>query len=159
MASNVSATRRDGLSTFLLEMALDKARMKERLAAVLLEERKKRGHGDARRFPQPEMASLLGYSLRQYQRLEDPNEGSMPVWGDLYEILDKLGRPHTDIFGDEEPPPVEPPPDEPESGDPIKALSERFSTLERQMARIERLLESQASTGSEPGSTEEMPAS
>jgi transcriptional regulator with XRE-family HTH domain len=102
----MSATQLGGLSTFLLEMALDKARMKGRLAAVLQDERRIRGRGDARRFPQPEMARLLGYSLRQYQRLEDPDDGSLPTWDDLNEILAKLGRPQSDIFAEEsdEPP-------------------------------------------------------
>jgi transcriptional regulator with XRE-family HTH domain len=98
----MSATPLGGLSTFLLEMALDKARMKGRLAAVLQDERRIRGRGDARRFPQPEMARLLGYSLRQYQRLEDPDDGSLPTWDALTEILTKLERPQSDIFGEEE---------------------------------------------------------
>lgn len=103
MARHMSATPLVGLSTFLLEMALDKARMKGRLASVLVDERRKRGHGDAKRFPQPKMAELLGYSLRQYQRLEDADDGSLPSWDDLTEILAKLDRPPSDIFGDDEP--------------------------------------------------------
>lgn len=102
MTRQMSATRRDGRATFLLEMALDKARMKARLAAVLADERRQRGNGDPRRFPQPEMAALLGYSLRQYQRLEDPDDPSLPTWDDLTAILAKLERDPAEIFADDE---------------------------------------------------------
>jgi len=114
----MSATRRDGLATFLLEMALDKARMKARLAAVLADERRQRGKGDPRRFPQPEMAALLGYSLRQYQRLEDESDPSLPSWDDLNAILEKLGRDAGDIFADDDEPADAPPatPDRAEAG-------------------------------------------
>lgn len=98
----MSATRRDGRATFLLEMALDKARMKARLAAVLADERRQRGNGDPRRFPQPEMAALLGYSLRQYQRLEDAGDPSLPTWDDLTAILTKIERDPSEIFADDE---------------------------------------------------------
>jgi transcriptional regulator with XRE-family HTH domain len=40
------------------------------LALVLREGRASLGGGDAKRFPQPRMAELLGVSLRQYQRWE-----------------------------------------------------------------------------------------
>lgn len=99
MASNLSATRDVGRATFLLEVALDRARMKERLAAVLLAERAKRGHGDPRRFAQPAMADLLGYSLRQYQRLEDPDDPNLPGWSKLEAIADKLGLEASGLFG------------------------------------------------------------
>lgn len=78
--------------------------MKERLAAVLLAERVKRGHGDARRFAQPAMADLLGYSLRQYQRLEDPDDPNLPGWGKLEAIADKLGLEAAELFGDSDAP-------------------------------------------------------
>lgn len=139
MARQMSATRRDGLSTFLLEMALDKARMKARLAAVLLDERTRRGLGDARRYPQPEMARLLGYSLRQYQRLEDADDPSLPGWDDLTEILAKLERPETDVFGsdnisDAPAPAVQP--------DPVAATGrEGPAGLAAEVAAQRRLLE------------------
>jgi transcriptional regulator with XRE-family HTH domain len=127
----MSATTLDGLSTFLLEMALDKRQMKERLAAVLLEERKTRGHGDPRRFAQPAMAGLLGYSARQYQRLENADDASLPVYSDLIEILEKLGRPTSDIFGEEDV--------EPETLDePASSVSEdvRLGRLESTLERV-----------------------
>lgn len=80
--------------------------MKERLAAVLLAERAKRGHGDARRFAQPAMADLLGYSLRQYQRLEDPDDPNLPGWSKLEAIADKLGLEASGLFGDDADAPV-----------------------------------------------------
>jgi hypothetical protein len=145
MARQMSATRRDGLATFLLEMALDKARMKARLASVLLEERQQRGHGDARRFPQPAMAALLGYSLRQYQRLEDPDEGSLPLWEDLTQILAKLGRPDSDIFGEDadaadpaESLELEP---SPNPNTPNPDLAEELAALGAKIDRILALLE------------------
>lgn len=102
MARHVSATWSDAGATFLLEVALDRARLKQRLAAVLYEERVKRGGGDARRFPQPKMAALLDYSLRQYQRLEDPDDGGLPSWADLERIADRLDLDGATLFGDDE---------------------------------------------------------
>lgn len=40
------------------------------MSDVLYEGRVQLGGGDAKRFPQPRMADLLGVSLRQYQRWE-----------------------------------------------------------------------------------------
>lgn len=40
------------------------------ISDVLQQRRVQLGGGDARRFPQPRMAELLGVSLRQYQRWE-----------------------------------------------------------------------------------------
>lgn len=91
-------------------MALDRARLKQRLSAALIKERTQRGNGDARRFPQPKMAELLGYSLRQYQRLEDPNDGNLPSWDSLETILDKLGLSSDDIFGGDDATDVTTPP-------------------------------------------------
>lgn len=99
MARHLAATHDGGRATFLLEVALDRARMKSRLAGVLNAERAKRGGGDARRFAQPEMARLLGYSLRQYQRLEDANDPSLPSWSDLERIMELLDLDATQIFG------------------------------------------------------------
>jgi transcriptional regulator with XRE-family HTH domain len=141
MARQMSATRRDGLATFLLEMALDKARMKARLASVLIEERTKRGHGDARRFPQPEMADLLDYSLRQYQRLEDPDSESLPNWDTLTRILDLLGRPSSDIFGDDEEAEIEGPEARSDGDGSSSDLEEAIADLGEKVDRILELLE------------------
>jgi hypothetical protein len=100
MARHLAATSSGGRATFLLEVALDRARMKTRLAGVLAEERARRGGGDARRYPQPQMAQLLGYSLRQYQRLEDPEDPSLPGWNDLERIMEILELDASAIFGD-----------------------------------------------------------
>lgn len=40
------------------------------ISELLRQGREQLGGGDARRFPQPRMADLLGVSLRQYQRWE-----------------------------------------------------------------------------------------
>lgn len=103
MARHVAATRDGGRATFLLEVALDRARTKARLAAILRSERAQRGAGEASRFPQPEMARLLGYSLRQYQRLEDPDDPSLPRWNELERIMGELGLPASEIFSDDVP--------------------------------------------------------
>lgn len=98
MARHLAATPHGGRATFLLEVALDRARMKARLAGILVAQRSERGGGDARRFPQPEMARLLGYSLRQYQRLEDANDPSLPSWSDLERIMGILDLDAAAIF-------------------------------------------------------------
>lgn len=100
MARHTSATVNGGFSTFLLEVAFDRAGVKRRLAAALVAERTRRGGGDARRFPQPEMARELGYSLRQYQRLEDPDDPNLPSWKNVEAIAEKLGLDTTVIFDD-----------------------------------------------------------
>lgn len=101
MASNLSATLAGTRATFLLELALDRAHLKARLAARLLDERTRRGMGDARKFPQPKMADLIGYSLRQYQRLEDAEDSSMPSFADMEEIAAKLEFDMAELFADE----------------------------------------------------------
>lgn len=100
MARNATATFNVARATFLLEMALDRAQMKERLARVLLEERTKRGHGDPRRFPQPEMARLLSVALRTYQRWEAPDDPMLPYWRNLEQIAATLDRDLADLVGD-----------------------------------------------------------
>lgn len=65
---------------------------------MLREERVRRGGGDGRRFPQPVMADLLGYSLRQYQRLEDPGHPSLPPRRKLELIARRLGLDTSRLF-------------------------------------------------------------
>lgn len=112
MARHLAATHDGCRASFLLEVALDRARIKQRLAAILFAERERRGGGDARRFPQPEMARLLGYSLRQYQRLEDPDDQNLPNWSDLERIMGVLDLDATAIFENGQVPPTPPPPNE-----------------------------------------------
>lgn len=121
----MTATRDGGRAKFLLEVALDRARTKQNLARVLRDQRVQRGGGDARRFPQPKMAELLGYSLRQYQRLEDENDHGLPSWDDLDAIAEKLGLTTADLFPPDEPV-TEPPPDQ--------GLADRLQVLEQQAA-------------------------
>lgn len=109
MARHTAATLPDARGTFLLEVALDRARVKQRLAIALVDERSRRGGGDARRFPQPEMARELGYSLRQYQRLENPDDPSLPRWGELEQIAERLGLDADRLFGDDGDEPPTPP--------------------------------------------------
>jgi hypothetical protein len=47
------------------------------------------------------MAQLLGYSLRQYQRLEDPEDPSLPGWNDLERIMGRLELDASTIFDDD----------------------------------------------------------
>ena len=136
MARMMSATRGDARATFLLEVALDRARLKQRLAETLLRERVERGGGEARRFPQPRMAELLGYSLRQYQRLEDPNDASLPTWTDLERIADRLDLDASEIFGD-------PTPDvgAVSQDDELHALREELGEVRGQLAAMQAFLE------------------
>lgn len=98
MTRSLSATGNGGRATFLLEVALDRARIKQRFAKLLYDERVRRGGGDARRFPQPEMAQLLGIGMRQYQRWEDPDDGSLPYWRNIEAIGEKLDVDVSDLF-------------------------------------------------------------
>jgi transcriptional regulator with XRE-family HTH domain len=133
MARHMSATRDSGRATFLLEVALDRARMKTRLARLLFEERVKRGGGDAHRFAQPEMARLIGYSARQYQRLENADDPSLPGWRDLERIMEKLDLDPSAIFSEEE--------NEPEVSAPTG--DGQADRLEAQIARLIGLLEAE----------------
>ena len=96
----VSATHNRAMSTFLLEMALDEARLRQRLGERLLAEREQHGGGNARRFPQPRMAELLGVTLRTYQDWEGGNR--VPSWRNLEEIAAKLNVPVSELVGDAE---------------------------------------------------------
>lgn len=125
--------------TFLLEVALDRARVKQRLAAALTRERERRGGDDARRFPQPKMAELLGYSLRQYQRLEDPDDPSLPRWDDLEKIADKLGLEGDELFGDATAEPTTP---EVASDAREARLDQLEARLEAGVVRLEGILDS-----------------
>ena len=103
----MSATWSDVRGSLLLAVALTRAQVKERFAAMLLSERTKRGHGDPRNYPQPEMARELNVSLRQYQRWEDANDPSMPGTGGLLKVCETLGRDPQEIYDDPEPEAVE----------------------------------------------------
>lgn len=138
----VAATTTRAFSRFLLEMALDKARMRERLAARLLQERARRGGGDARRFPQPEMASLLNVSLRTYQGWE--SETILPSWRNLEGIASALEWDLEELFGDESAPDVEVPDvaatQQDEAAESVLAAVDRLETELREQRRIlERL--------------------
>ena len=101
----MTATRDDVRSTFLLELALDRAHLKKRFAALMLSGRTKRGYGDARKYPQPEMARELGVSLRQYQRWEDPDHPSMPTFPGVTKLCERLGVDTSILFTEPEPEP------------------------------------------------------
>lgn len=137
MARLKSATRDGALSTFLLEVAFDRARMKKRFAAALLEQRAERGGGDPRRFPQPEMAALLGVGLRQYQRWEDPEDPSLPYWRNLEQIAEELNVDVAEIVGsDQQPVSVDDIPDDPEAPE-----ADRLGRLEVEVREMRLLLE------------------
>ena len=103
----IAATNNRALSTFLLEMALDEAHIRERLAALLLAERAKRGGGDARRFPQPRMAALIEVETRAYQDWEAGVR--IPKWSNLEKIAEVLKLEVADLVGDSVQPLVEEP--------------------------------------------------
>lgn len=141
----MSATSGGGRSTFLLEVALDRARLKQRLAETLIDERTRRGRGDARQFPQPQMADLLGYSLRQYQRLENPDDPNLPTWSGIEAIAERLSIDAADLFASAETPDT-PLTDAAESA-PDEALLRRLvaeevaTALEATNALLARLLD------------------
>lgn len=132
MTRPMSATWNATRSTFLLEVALDQARVRQRLAAALLRERGKRGRGDARKYPQPEMARLLNLSLRQYQRIEAGE--SMPRWRTLEQMADRLDITVADLIGDS---------DEAisEAAVPGEEWSRVFDRLDEILGRLDRLEE------------------
>lgn len=146
MTVMLAATTGGGRATFLLEMALDRARLKERLAARLFAERAARGHGDARRFPQPEMARLIGYSIRQYQRLEDPDDQSLPSFADLERIAGVLEFDVADLFADDDRVEVTPSSDDEiaelraEVAAALRQVEAERAEIREQLARIESLL-------------------
>ena len=131
----MSATRDSGRATFLLEVALDRARMKTRLARLLFDERVKRGGGDPHRFAQPEMARLIGYSARQYQRLENADDPSLPGWRDLERIMEKLDLDPNAIFSDDEEPEA---PKAPTGDDQMVALREEVGEVREIVAELLR---------------------
>lgn len=87
-----SATTARQRATFLLEVALDEAQIKERLAAALREWRGRRSQLD--------VYAETGLSYRQYQRLE--NAQSLPRWRTLEAIAERTGIDLADIVGDGE---------------------------------------------------------
>jgi transcriptional regulator with XRE-family HTH domain len=93
----MTATRERARATFLLQVALDEARTRQRIAAALLAARARLGGGDARRFPQPKMAEVLGVSLRTYQHWEAAE--TMPRWRNLEEIADRLEVDVSELVG------------------------------------------------------------
>lgn len=129
-----SATSARGLSTFLLEMALDEARIRERLSERLLAERETRGGGNTRRFPQPMMADLLDVTLRTYQEWEGAVR--VPSWRNLEKIAERLGIEITELFEDDE-----------EEVEPavtfeseLHALREELAGVRAVVERVEKLL-------------------
>lgn len=138
----VAAKSARGLSTFLLEMALDESRMRERFAAKLLAERTRRGGGDARRYPQPQMAELLGTTLRSYQGWEAGER--MPRWRNLERIAATLAWNVSELFEDDELPP------EPEA-DRLTALEAKvsagFHALEEAIEQLAAQLRRRGRTG------------
>jgi transcriptional regulator with XRE-family HTH domain len=109
--------------------------MKARFSTFLREERTRRGRGDARNFPQSEMARLLDVGLRQYQRWENPDDRSMPRWQGIEQIAEKLGVSVDEILGVIDEP--ERPPGH--SGTEVDALLDIVQRLERLESKIDHL--------------------
>lgn len=88
------------------------------------------------------MAQLLGYSLRQYQRLEDPADQSLPRWSELERITRELGI--DSLFTEDE---VEE--EQPETVD-LRELRDHLDAqhdeVVRRLERIEELARSDAAT-------------
>jgi transcriptional regulator with XRE-family HTH domain len=141
MARHTSATLHDARATFLLEVALDRARLKQRLAEALHRERVRRGGGDARRFPQPKMAELLGYSLRQYQRLENSEDPNLPSWNDLERIAEVLELDAGELFASEEPEGVSRDAEVRVLREELAESRGQYAALEREIQELRRLFE------------------
>jgi transcriptional regulator with XRE-family HTH domain len=115
-------------ATFLLEVALDQERLKQRIAEVLRRERERR------HITQMVVATdLEQLSYRQYQRVE--NGQSMPRWKALEELAGYFDISLSDLLGEE----ADPAAVEQASGaDEILAL---LDAMDRRLRRIERRLE------------------
>lgn len=122
-----SATTARQRATFLLEVALDEARIKERLAAALRKWRGPRSQLDVYRE--------TGLSYRQYQRLE--NAQSLPRWRTLEELAERTGIDMAEIVGGDE----EAEAAEPTRDDEIHALREELGEVRGELAEMHRLLE------------------
>lgn len=108
--------------------------MRKHLAARLLAERIKRGHGEARRFPQPEMARELGVSGRAYQGWE--GEERLPSWRNLEKMADHFGTTTEDLLGSPVTAADLPPETEAEASLPADHLEEILDLLKALEAKV-----------------------
>lgn len=86
-------TRARARATFLLEVALDQERIKQRVGDLLREHRRKLG------YPQERVAPLFGVSFRTYQRWEGAEV--MPRWSQMETIAEQLGVDVSEIVGEQ----------------------------------------------------------
>jgi transcriptional regulator with XRE-family HTH domain len=109
-------------STFLLEVALDQERLKQRIAQVLRQHRASLGPG----YPQERVAPLYSVSFSTYQRWE--RGISMPRWNQLEKIAEVTGLSVAELVDD--------------GATPAAAAAEEGEVLQRLdeiVARLERL--------------------
>lgn len=119
-------------STFLLEVALDQERLKQRIAGRLREYRQSLGPG----YPQERVAPAFGVSFSTYQRWE--RGISMPRWAQLERIADVIGIDMVDLVGGDAIPEVAAGAADAPFDERILAL---LDAMDRRLRRIERQLE------------------
>lgn len=88
----MTPTKTRHMATFLLEMALDQERVRQRIAARLLAWRQ------SKNLIQPDAARQIGISNRQYQRLEAGH--STARWATIDMVADGLGISVEDLIGE-----------------------------------------------------------
>lgn len=115
----MTATTARHRATFMLEVALDAANVRERLAAALREWRGTR--------PQLAVYQLTGLSYRQYQRVE--NAQSMPRWRNLEQLAERTGIDLAHVIGEDESSPAT----------PAQAASGEQATMQRVLAELRDL--------------------
>lgn len=153
--AQLTATRSYGAASFLLEMALGEAQLRERFGRALFDWRKRRGRGDAKRFSQAAAAGELEVSLRTYQHWEAAKH--LPrSWADIEAVCEAIGVDAAVILGDA---PAEEPRHlravSPGSEDPLDRLEERLTAalevVQEAQAELLALRESRrAASGSPP---------
>lgn len=92
----MTPTKTRHMATFLLEMALDQERVKQRIAARLKSWR------DGTRMNQADAARHVGLSYRQYQRLEKAQ--STARWRTIEMLAERLEINVGDLIGEDEGP-------------------------------------------------------
>lgn len=117
-------------STFLLEVALDQERLKQRIAERLRDYRQSLGPG----YPQEKVAPLFGVGFSTYQRWE--RAVSMPRWTHLERMAEVMRIDIAELVGDG--------PDANQVVAEVSTLDEIHAildALDRRLRRIERRLE------------------
>lgn len=118
------------MATFLLEMALDQARIRQRIAERLTAWR------ESKNLIQPDAARVLGLSARQYQRLEKAQ--STPRWRTIEQVAERMEISVADLIGMEELASL------PASSQPPRTVDLDDERFERLFAELQILRDGQA---------------